>query len=173
MKLPKFLANSYLSDEDEYEFTCDVSDAYRTKYDPDPQIDDVTINFKCYNTNIVEIKDVFANKTCTFAKNTSEMYDHVEDDVIDYTFGRYQWGKYFEFDDDKRKYTEIEPFKYFNDFAEKYVDSDKNEFFYLTVGFEDLAWLIPECAEDRATNLETIEDVTEFMHSLGYERLGA
>lgn len=173
MKLPKFLANSYLSREDKYEFTCDVSDFYRTKYNPDPQIEDITINFKCYDIHTVEIKDFVTMKVYTFTKDVCDMDNYMEEDVLEYTHGGYQEGKYFEFDKDERKYTEVEPFKYFNDFSYEYIESGKHEFLYLTDGFEDLNLLIPDCAEDRATNLETIEDVTEFMRSLGYERLGA
>lgn len=172
MKLPRFLANSYLSGEDEYEFTFDPSDHYRSKYNPDPQIDDITINFNCYDWHNVEIQDVATNKTYKFTKDVSDMDNDMESDVIDYTFGGYQAGKYFEFDNDERKYTEVEPFKYFNEFAEKYIESGKHEFLYLTDGFEDLNLLIPDCAENRATNLETIEDVTEFMKSIGYGKLG-
>lgn len=173
MKMPRFLANSYFSGEDEYEFTCDVSDLYRAKYNPDPQTDDVTINFKCYDVHNVKVQDVATNKIYRFIKDTRDIYDYIEEDVIEYTVGGYRQNSYFDFDEDERKYTEIEPFKYFNEFAEKYIESGKHEFFYLTDGFEDLNLLIPDCADDRATNLETIEDVTEFMKSLGYMRTGA
>lgn len=173
MKLPRFLANSYLSGEDEYRFKFDPSDFYRTKYDPDPQIDDITISFKCREWHNVEIRDTATNKTYKFVNDICGIYDDVEEDVIEYTFGGYQEGKYFEFDEDEREYTEIEPFKYFNEFAEKCIEAGKHDYLYLTDGFEDLNLLIPDCVEDRVTNLETIEDVTEFMRSLGYERLGA
>lgn len=173
MKLPKFLASSYFSREDGYEFTSDVSDVFRTKYNPNPQMDYVTVNFKCYDIHNVDIQDVAANKTYKFTKDTCDMDDYMEEDAIEYTVGQYEWGNYFEFDEDECKYTEVEPFKYFNEFAYNYIESGKHDFLYLTDGFEDLNLLIPECAEDQATNLETIEDVTEFMKSLGYERLGA
>lgn len=171
MKLPRFLANSYLSDADESEFDYDDSDFFHSN--PDDYVEGFKVNFKDYNTNIVEIKDTVTDKVYTFTKYTFEMGSYMEEDVLEYTYGGYREGKYFEFDEDERRYTEIEPFKYFNEFAEKYIESGKNEYLYLTDGFEDLNWLIPDCAEDRATNLETIEDVTEFMKSLGYMRTGA
>lgn len=173
MKSPRFLANSYFSREDEYEFTCDVSDFYATKYNPNPQMDDITINFSCYDVHNVKVQDVATNKIYRFIKDTCDIYDYIEDDVIEYTVRGRQQDGYFDFDEDERKYTEIEPFKYFNEFAEKYIESGKHEFLYLTDGFEDLNLLIPTCAEDRTTNFETIEDVTEFMKSLGYMRTGA
>lgn len=171
MKLPKFLANSYLTDADNSEFDYGDSDFFHSN--PDDYVEHFKVIFNDYNTNVVEIKDVSTNKVYAFTKYTFEMGSYMEEDVLEYTYGGYQKGKYFEFDEDERKYIEVEPFKYFNEFAEKYIESGKNDFLYLTDGFEDLNLLIPECAEDRATNLETIEDVTEFMCSLGYERLGA
>lgn len=171
MKTPRFLANSQLYDADETEFSYDDFDFYHSN--PDEYVEPFKVVFKDYNNNIVDIKDVSTNKTYTFTKHTFEMGSYMEGDVVDYTFGGYQAGKYFEFDEDTRTYTEVEPFKYFNEFAEKHIESGKHEFLYLTDGFEDLNLLIPDCAEDRATNLKTIEDVTEFMYSLGYERLGA
>ena len=171
MKLPRFLANSYLTDADNSEFDYDDSDFFHSN--PDDYVERFKVIFNDYNTNVVEIKDVSTNKVYTFTKYTFEMGSYMEEDVLEYTYGGYQEGKYFEFDEDERKYIEVEPFKYFNEFAEKYIESGKNDFLYLTDGFEDLNLLIPDCAEDRATNLETIEDVTEFMRSLGYERLGA
>ena len=171
MKLPRFLANSYLTDVDVSEFDYDNSDFFQSS--PDDYVEHFKVTFNDYNTNIVEIKDATTNKVYTFTKHTFEMGSYMEVDVLEYTFCGYEWGRYFEFDEDDRVYTEIEPFKYFNEFAEKYIESGKNDFLYLTDGFEDLNLLIPDCAEDRATNLKTIEDVTEFMKSLGYERLGA
>lgn len=171
MKLPRFLANSYLTNADSSEFDYDDSDFFHSN--PDDYVEHFKVIFNDYSTNVVEIKDVSTNKVYTFTKYTFEMGSYMEEDVLEYTYGGYQEGKYFEFDEDERKYIEVEPFKYFNEFAEKYIESGKNDFLYLTDGFEDLNLLIPDCAEDRATNLETIEDVTEFMCSLGYERLGA
>lgn len=171
MKLPRFLANSYLSDADETEFTYDDSDFFH--WNPMECVEPFKVNFNDYNTNVVEIKDVATNKVYTLMQHTFEMDSYMEEDVLEYTYGGYQEGKYFEFDEDERKYIEVKPFKYFNEFAEKYIESGKNDFLYLTDGFEDLNLLIPDCAESRATNLETIDDVTEFMRSLGYERIGA
>lgn len=166
MKLPRFLANSLLSDPQESELDFD-------SYEFADEVDSFTVKLAGFNTQLVAIQDVAKQSACWFSKTLTDLYDYMHEDLVDYTVGGYQRGVYFEFDDEKRQYIELEPFRYFNEVAEKYIESGKNDFLYLTDGFEDLNLLIPDCAEDRATNLETIEDVTEFMRSLGYERLGA
>lgn len=166
MKLPRFLAESMFSDPQEFELDFD---SYEFAY----EVDSYTVKLHGFNNQLVAVQDVANQSVCWFQKPLDDMYDYMHEDLIEYTVGGYQLGVYFEFDDEKHQYAELEPFKYFNEVAEKYIESDKHEYLWLTDGFEDLNQLIPECAEDRATNLETIEDVTEFMKSLGYERLGA
>ena len=171
MKLPKFLANSYFYDEDEAEFDYDDSDFFH--WNPDDYTEGFTVNFKVYNKHVVKIQDTSTKKIQSFVKPTFEMNDYIHDDLIDYTIGGYCSGKYFDFDEDKRTYTEIQPFKYFNDAAEEYIESGKHKFLYLTDGFEDFTQIIPEHLGENVGVLETFDDITEFMQSVGYERVGA
>lgn len=166
MKLPKFLASSVLAGAQEIETDFD-------SYEFADDVDGFTVKLWIRDESSVAIQDVANGRTHWFKKSLDDLDDAMHEDLIEYTLYGYGRGRYFEFDEDERKYIEVEPFKYFNEFAEKYIESGKNDFLYLTDGFEDLNLLIPDCAESRVTNFETIEDVTEFMKSLGYERLGA
>ena len=92
MKLPRFLANSYLTDADNSEFDYDDSDFFHSN--PDDYVEHFKVIFNDYNTNVVEIKDVSTNKVYTFKKYTFEMGSYMEEDVLEYTYGGYQEGKY-------------------------------------------------------------------------------
>ena len=171
MKLPRFLANSYLNDADTSEFDYDDSDFFH--WNPDDYTESFTVNFKVYNKQVVEIQDTSTKKVQSFIKSTFEIDDYMHDDLIDYTIGGCCSGKYFDFDEDERTYTEIQPFKYFNDAAEEYIESGKHKFLYLTDGFDDFMQIIPEHLGENIGTLETFNDITEFMQSIGYERVGA
>lgn len=171
VKLPRFLANSYLTDADNSEFDYDDSDFFHSN--PDDYVEHFKVIFNDYNTNVVEIQDTSTKKVQLFIKPTFEIDDYMHDDLIDYTIGGYCSGKYFDFDENERKYTEIQPFKYFNDAAEEYIESGKHKFLYLTDGFDDFMQIIPEHLGDNVGALETFDDVAEFMQSIGYERVGA
>lgn len=166
MKLPRFLANSVLAGAQEIETDFD-------SYEFADDVDGFTVKLWIRDESSVAIQDVANGRTHWFKKSLDDLDDAMHEDLIEYTLYGYGRGRYFEFDDDEHQYTEITPLKYYDEFGYKHIESGKYEFLYLTNGFEDLNFCIPDCAEDRATNLETIEDVTEFMCSLGYERLGA
>ena len=164
MKLPRFLAESMFSDPQEFELDFD---SYEFAY----EVDSYTVKLHGFNNQLVAIQDVANQSVYWFQKPLDDMYDYMHEDLIEYTLNGYCEGQFFEFNEETHQYSEIKPFKYFNEAADKYIDAGRDDFLYVTDGFEDLNLLIPDCAEDRATNLETIEGVTEFMQSLGYERV--
>lgn len=166
MKLAKFLASSVLAGAQEIETDFD-------SYEFADDVDSFTVKLWIRDESSVVIQDVANGRTHWFKKSLDDLDDAMHEDLIEYTLYGYGRGRYFEFDDDEHQYTEITPLKYYDEFGYKCIESGKYEFLYLTNGFEYLNFCIPDCAEDRVTNFETIDDVTEFMRSLGYERLGA
>lgn len=166
MKVLKFLVSSVLAGAQEIETDFD-------SYEFADDVDSFTVKLWIRDENSVEIQDVASGRIYWFKKSLGDLDDAMHEDLIEYILYGYDIGQYFEFDDDEHQYTEITPLKYYDEFGCDHIQSGKYEFLYLTNGFEYLNFCIPDCIEDRATNLETIEDVIEFMKSLGYERLGA